>query len=145
MQLDRDDGRRRERRKTPVGLWLPLVAWVAVMLFFSSVPDPGAVLGPDILTLGDAVLHGGGFLLFMILLCRAVSFKTGAFGLRPIGWAFLICAAYGLLDEVHQIFIPGRGFAWSDWGADVGGAVIGGIVVLVVGGVMQRKRTQPAS
>ncbi len=145
MELDRDDDRRRERRKTPVGLWLPLVVWVAVMLFFSSTPDPGAVLGPDILSLGDAVLHGGGFLLFMILLCRVVFFKAGGFGLRPIGWALLICAAYGLLDELHQIPIPGRGFAWSDWAADAGGAVLGGIVVLVVGAVMQRRRSRAAN
>ncbi len=145
MQPNSDDQRPRERRKTPVALWLPLVAWVAVMLFFSSTPDPGAVLGPDILSLGDAVLHGGGFLLFMILLCRVLFFKAGGFGLRPIGWALLICAAYGLLDEVHQIPIPGRGFAWSDWAADVGGAVVGGVVVLVVGVVMQRRRSQTAS
>ena len=115
-------------RRLPLSYWLPLAAWLAVMLFLSSTPNPRAVLGRDVMSLGDAILHGGGFALLAILVCRAAFYLAGRKGLRPLLWTLLACAAYGLLDELHQIPIPGRYFAWTDWLADVGGTTVGCLI-----------------
>jgi len=37
----------------------------------------------------------------------------------------MIIAVYGLFDEIHQIFIPGRYFEWLDFLSDLIGALIG--------------------
>ena len=37
----------------------------------------------------------------------------------------LICLAYGVLDELHQIFIPGRSAETLDWLADSMGTFLG--------------------
>jgi VanZ family protein len=39
--------------------------------------------------------------------------------------ALVIAAGYGIFDELHQAFVPGRSADVRDWFADVGGAVIG--------------------
>ena len=49
---------------------------------------------------------------------------------------FLICAAiasgYGVLDEIHQYFVPGRSSEIWDWVADILGAAAGSAAVLFV-------------
>lgn len=39
--------------------------------------------------------------------------------------AFLIAVVYGLSDEIHQLFVPGREFSLYDLAADGIGAIIG--------------------
>ena len=43
----------------------------------------------------------------------------------------LFAAAYGLSDELHQHFVPGRQADWLDWLADAGGGLAGtGVLAL---------------
>jgi VanZ family protein len=130
----------RSRPNVPAHTWVPVMVWLAVMFFFSSVPDPRAVLSPDILSFGDAVLHGGGFALLAVLAWRVARFLAGGWGMRPVVWTLAACAAYGLFDEVHQVFIPGRGFALIDWLADVGGALVGLGLVWALRAIGRRSR-----
>lgn len=46
---------------------------------------------------------------------------------RHILYVMLIVAAYGILDEVHQYYVPGRFASALDWAADVAGGMLGGI------------------
>ncbi len=39
--------------------------------------------------------------------------------------AFAIAAVYGISDELHQRFVPGRSADLFDWVADASGAVVG--------------------
>ena len=48
---------------------------------------------------------------------RSVSWRTG-------GIAWLLTAAYAVVDEVHQAFVPGRTAAVDDWVADALGAAL---------------------
>ena len=128
----------RGRLSLPARYWVPVVICLGIMFFFSSLPDPGAVLGPA-MSLGDAALHGSGFVLLALLMCRAAFFLAGRVSLRPVVWALLGCAAYGLLDEIHQIPIPGRSFEWTDWLTDVAGTAIGAGLAWGIARVIARR------
>lgn len=45
--------------------------------------------------------------------------------LRVGGFAFLVAAGWGLSDELHQAFVPGRMAEVSDWVADALGSAAG--------------------
>ena len=51
--------------------------------------------------------------------------------LKLILYVTLIVAAYGLVDEIHQYFVPGRYASTLDWLADVAGGFLGGIAGFV--------------
>ena len=58
-----------------------------------------------------------------------------ASGLR--GWRMIVLAAFGallvgVLDEWHQVFLPGRQAGWDDLAADAVGGFIGGMLLAVV-------------
>jgi VanZ family protein len=43
-----------------------------------------------------------------------------------VAWlALTIAGGYGIVDEIHQTFVPGRSGDIADWYADVTGALIG--------------------
>ena len=48
--------------------------------------------------------------------------------LKAVGFA----SAYGVTDEVHQIFVPNRFPGADDWVADTAGAVTGVLVVMAL-------------
>ena len=79
-------------------LWLPVVAWAALIFAFSSVPDLGTGLGGWDLVLRK-LAHAAEYAVLGALLVRA----TGRAGL-----AFALGALYAVSDEVHQSFVPGR-------------------------------------
>ena len=77
---------------------------------------------------GHAVLYAG-------LACLLVRALSGARWSRVTGGASAIAvglaAAYGMTDEFHQWFVPGRTADPADWVADVAGAAIGvGVIYL---------------
>lgn len=50
---------------------------------------------------------------------------NGAAGMKTAATALIICVIYGLTDEIHQIFVPGRAFQVSDLVMDSVGSIIG--------------------
>jgi VanZ family protein len=61
---------------------------------------------------------------------------------RPALWSLLIAVAYSLTDELHQMFVPGRGPSIFDSGIDSMGAAAG-IVLIYFGSWMARRRLGP--
>jgi VanZ family protein len=49
-----------------------------------------------------------------------------------------IASVYGIIDEIHQYFVPGRNCNVWDWLADTIGAVLGAIAFLLAARVMAR-------
>lgn len=112
-----------------------LLLWCAVVWFLSSRPDPGDTLGFWI-DLPDYVLHGVEFAAGGLLAAAAFSH------LRPplaVAAALSFCIAYGLLDEWHQSFVPGRFSDFGDVVADTVGAAIG---ILVFAWIARRMRVR---
>lgn len=100
-------------------LWAPVVVWAGVIFLFSSVPDLGTDLGSWDL-IGRKIAHALEFALLGALVLRAVR--------RP-AIAVALGSFYGLTDEVHQAFVPGRVGSPLDWAIDTVGVVLGVVVL----------------
>jgi VanZ family protein len=102
---------------------LPFCVWLAVMLTLNSLP--GSALPQWPLPHLDKIVHGSEYALFTVLLFRLFFFvKHTRFGMG--GWLALgIAMGYGVLDEVHQIWIPGRSCNLADYLADFTGILLG--------------------
>lgn len=110
-------------------IWGPAAAWAAVLFFLSAIPDiPGVVTWPPH---ADKVAHLG---LYGVL-GAALGFGW-ARSPRPVRHLLLlgIGALYGVTDEIHQVYVPGRTPDVADWAADVVGVLVGyGVVVALLG------------
>lgn len=99
--------------------WGPAVLWAAALFFLSSLSDLG---GPVWVQVNDKVVHMGAY---------AVLGATLAWGRRRSGarighgWMVSVGALYGVTDEIHQMFVPGRSGDPADLAADVVGLVLG--------------------
>ena len=101
--------------------WIAVAVWAAIQLTLTSLP--GEVLPPGINHPFDwgahLFLYGGlGF-----LVARAAVLSR--WPLRRLVWIALVICLGGALDELHQLFIPGRSAEWSDWMGDTAGVVSG--------------------
>ncbi|MFH0882864.1 MAG: VanZ family protein [bacterium] len=102
--------------------WQAAVVWAAFLSLLSSIPAKDLEFIPPIWG-WDKVAHMVLYGILGVLVFRSVGFRRGAFGL-----AIILCVAYGLLDEFHQHFIPGRTPSFADLTADTVGAFAGVIV-----------------
>jgi VanZ family protein len=96
-------------------LWLPVLAWAALIFAFSSVPDLGTGLGGWDLVLRK-LAHATEYAVLGALLVRA----TGRSGL-----AFALGVLYAIGDEWHQTFVAGRLGAPLDVAIDAVGVACG--------------------
>ena len=101
--------------------WLPAIVIMATIFAFSSIPS---TVMPLFGTWDTLVKKGGHVLGYGLL---AVSYGYGL-GFKKRYWltAFLLAVVYGLSDEFHQSFVPGRHPSLVDaLVIDAGGAAIG--------------------
>lgn len=99
---------------------------MALIFTFSSVPDPGGPPGG----MSDKSAH---FLAYAVLgasLIRALA-AGGVSETTPQRMlaATLLATLYGITDELHQAFVPGRTPDWRDVVADMAGAA-GGVLAM---------------
>lgn len=93
--------------------WAPVLALSGLIFYVSSL---SAVPTPHIAGF-DKVEHFTAYALLALLACRACA----STGLDP-RWGLVIASFYGVTDEVHQAFVPGRSSDVLDWAADTLGA-----------------------
>lgn len=60
---------------------------------------------------------------------------------RPALWSAVFAAVYGVTDELHQHYIPGRTSSVADYAADVAGIVI---FIMIVQRVRRRRAATAA-
>jgi VanZ family protein len=99
--------------------------WQFLMLTIFVQSSIGSLKIPDFgFRLSDKVLHFIAFGILAILTARGLrNFKNRIVKVNYISITLLICIAYGILDEFHQYFVPGRYFSWWDWVADILGVI----------------------
>jgi VanZ family protein len=111
--------------KKPIYLLLRLPAILATALIWflssqSTLPKPKGILG------FDKLQHFAAFAVLSGAVCLWVPLKKWKSRSRLFALiAAAIGSAYGIIDEVHQFFVPGRDCNVWDWIADALGAVAG--------------------
>lgn len=102
-------------------LWGPVAAWMAVIFAASSRSLPTYVA-----VLPDWSTHSAAFAALSILCCRALAGGLGAALRRGDALlAVVFSVAYGVTDEYHQSFVPGRDATAWDVAKDTVGAIVG--------------------
>jgi VanZ family protein len=103
-------------------LWLPVVAWAAVIFALSAVPGLSTGLGTWDLILRKAA-HMAEYAILAALLWRALRSELGALA---------AALAYAATDELHQALVRGRHGSPVDVAFDGIGAAAGLLLVLRV-------------
>ena len=101
--------------------WAPVVIYMAAIFFVSADSSPPA---PS--ALSDKWLHLLAYAVLGLLVCRAL---TGGLPrrvtMRTAVTTLIVSIAYGVSDELHQAFVPGRSPELLDVAADAAGASLG--------------------
>lgn len=101
-------------------LWGPVAAYMALVFFLSSRASlPGSSLTPD------WTQHGLAYAGLALVVLRAVSGgRWSGVTLPTVAIAWLVATGYGISDEWHQSFVPGRMADIRDVIADGAGAAL---------------------
>ncbi len=103
--------------------WLPIIVYCTAIFIQSSFPTSQQI--PDWRNL-DKVLHVAAYAIMGALFFRALA--TGHFSTNlkaAVILSILFSGLYGLSDEVHQSFVPGRSAEAADAAADFMGGIFG--------------------
>lgn len=113
--------------------WGPVVLWGLVIFGLSSIP--GSQI-PDVgFTFADKVAHVGVYGVLGALFFRAWRHsRRGAAASAIVALAALSALAYGVTDEIHQMFVPNRSSEVLDLVADLVGGVVGAAAASLVFG-----------
>lgn len=98
-------------------LWGPVILYLAAITALSHQPVPAPPAGAP-----DWLMHLIEFGGLGALVARALDRSAPGLSPKRAGWAAAGCAAFGLLDEAHQSFVPGRVADLRDAAVDAAGA-----------------------
>lgn len=88
---------------------------LAVFIFYISSRPSGAI-GTGGIAILPVIYHITVFFMFsLFLFISLINGKNTGF-IFPVSILFLV--SYGILDELHQFFVPGRVCSFSDFGLD---------------------------
>ncbi len=107
--------------------WLGWMTWIFVLSAQESPPVPRSGFSWE-----DKVQHAITYAVLAFLTLRVAeraARRRGA-AVATYAFAFVWAALYGLSDEWHQGFVPGRDASAADWLADAAGAAL---VVVAIG------------
>jgi VanZ family protein len=112
-------------------VFLPLIIYWAALLIGTSIPVQSI---PSIFEFGDKLEHLAAYGGLSILLNLAVTFqdKYSSIKIKHNLFSFMAASCYGILDEIHQIFIPGRSCELLDFAADLVGITLGLIIINLI-------------
>jgi len=104
--------------------WVLVFGWMGVIYWLSDqsqlIPSTNPLLAQTIAALGHVIFFG----ILYILFTHAIkaSYKINPITLFKMGIVFILL--YGLSDEYHQSFVPGRDANILDVGLDLVGSVL---------------------
>ena len=103
--------------------WTYAVVLATVVVLASG---RSAVAAPPVVSF-DKIAHFSIFGLMATLVLRPL--KS-----RHWFWAVVIVSLFGISDEIHQSFTPGRSVEFADWIADTSGAIVAFVAYAFWGG-----------
>ncbi|MBN2328238.1 MAG: VanZ family protein [Candidatus Omnitrophica bacterium] len=104
--------------------WLPVFAYMAFIFYLSSRQE-FPMEAPAWMFYADKLVHGTLYAGLGFLFLRAL--LRGGYSKIPIlsvVLAVALASLYGITDEFHQSFVPGRTPDVQDWIADTAGAAL---------------------
>ncbi len=108
-----------------INLWLPVFLYAYSIFFISSVPQLAL---PISFAFSDKLLHLGEYMIFGWLIARALKLSfRGLFMAKLCLLVTIITAIYGVTDEYHQSFVPGRICSGWDTFFDAVGGLLGSL------------------
>jgi len=109
-----------------VKFWLPALLWMGFIFYFSSLPSKDI---PLLFPLQDVLFHGIIYAALAYLFCRALkNTYTQVVLIKLIFFTVVFGFVYGLSDEFHQSFVPGRSASTFDLLIDTIGSFIGSLI-----------------
>jgi len=107
------------------------IVWMAAIFGLSALSGDSVPSGPPAL---------GHFVLYTILgvLCYVALPEEQP--LRRLVFAVALASLYGVTDEFHQSFVPGRVPDVMDWVVDTAGATLGAFTMFVLASRKQNRR-----
>jgi VanZ family protein len=104
---------------------VPVILFMIVIFFLSSIPDltpPNLGIKPQ-----DKVYHFIFYAFFGFFIARSFFFQDSSLSLKRnfLIFSMLFGSLYGLSDEIHQYFVPGRMMSYGDFMADFLGVMAG--------------------
>jgi VanZ family protein len=116
-------------------VWGPALVWMAVTFYISHQSAVSIPMGAP-----DYVAHGVSYAGLGVMLMRGLAGgRLSAMTWRLVLLATLLGGLYGVSDEFHQSFIPGRHASLSDIVADTVGALVGASVAALAGAWLRRR------
>ena len=111
---------------------LPAILWALVIFTASSIP--GTKFPKFILKIDDKVIHISIFIVLGLLVFRALEprIRKDSFDWLRAVLSTSVVAAYGALDEIHQMFVPGRSADFRDAAADAIGAMLSALILYLL-------------
>jgi VanZ family protein len=116
--------------------WLPAIAYMLLIWVLSSMPQPFRF---DFVPFRDKGIHFVEYGTLAALLAHAVRGSWPSLrypGTFLVAWS--VTVLWGLLDEIHQAFVPGRVADVRDWAADALGGLLGAVIYLAIRRSSQR-------
>lgn len=97
--------------------WSAVIVWAAVIFRLSALP------GSQVPGKFGSFAHFGVYAVLAALALHALADPS-----RWL-WAVALASAYGITDELHQLFVPGRVADPVDWVVDTLGAITGALLI----------------
>lgn len=144
--------------------WIAVVLWMILIFFFSQQPahisnDVSTTITEKIVEtvqkvapieevqidkFNHLVRKNAHFFIYFflgIIVFWALN-KTKIRGFHSIWIAFVFCIIYAISDELHQLFIPGRGAQVKDVLIDCAGAASGISIAAIIRSITKTKKTR---
>ena len=114
--------------KPKLFLYTPLALYWLALFIGTTLPTDEI---PQMFKTQDKIEHFLGYFGLAVLVNLWMHFQTKLDFLKRKAhiFSFLVVTCYAAIDEIHQLFIPGRDCDILDWTADSIGGLIGVIIV----------------
>ena len=104
------------------GFLLAALSWAGLIFYLSSQPS---IETPSLFPGQDKLFHLMAFGILGLLTMGALQASHGGYPTRQVWLVALAVMLYGILDEFHQYFVPGRSADVYDVLADAIGGLLG--------------------
>jgi len=113
------------------------LAWVATIFFLSNQPTLHL---PSLFDNQDKVMHAGAYGLLGIFILGSMPLRLPGYTRGQVWFSVLIASLYGISDEFHQSFVPGRTPDVADWLADTLGALLAAMLLAQLSRRLKQRR-----